>query len=86
MLVGRRRNHLEEGTFAAEGTVEALARLLLNADRARGVRLWVEIDEERGDFFLGQSSGEIDGGGGFTDAAFLVGDGEDSSGHEEKLG
>ena len=58
--------------------------MLLHANRAGGVGLRVEIDEQGVDFFLGQGSGEIDGRGGFADAALLVGNGEDSGGHEKR--
>jgi hypothetical protein len=38
-----------------------------------GVRLRVEVNQESFLFLEGQSGGEIDGGGGFADAAFLIG-------------
>ena len=43
------------------------------------LRLRIEVDEQ--DALLGerQRGGEVDGGGGFADAAFLIGDGEDAS-------
>ena len=40
------------------------------------LRLGVEIDDEDGLVGQGERGGEIDGGGGFGDAAFLVGDGD----------
>src|SRR5580700_522084 len=43
------------------------------------VRLRVEIDEEGFLFLQCESSSEVDGGGSFTDAAFLIGNCDDAS-------
>ena len=82
MFVRSFRNHLDRGALAAEWTVEAFARLFLDSKRAGGIGLRIQIDQQRADFLFGQGGGEIDGSGGFADAAFLIGDGEDSGGHE----
>ena len=50
------------------------------AEAAGGVGLGVAVDEEGGDAFEGEGGGEIDGGGGFADATFLVDDGDDAGG------
>jgi len=47
------------------------------AEAAGGVGLWVDIDQQRGKAFEGQRGGQVDGGGGLADAAFLVDDGDD---------
>jgi hypothetical protein len=41
--------------------------------------LRVEVDQQDGLAGGGQGGGEVDGGGGLADAAFLVGDGEDAA-------
>ena len=46
-----------------------------------GVALRVEVDDEDAFAFGGERCREVDGGGGFADAAFLVGDGEDLCAH-----
>ena len=50
-----------------------------NAEAAGGVALRVGIDDQNPDVVGGQRGGEVDGGRGFADAAFLVGDCEDSA-------
>ena len=72
------------GAFAAHGTVEGAALLLLDADGGGGIGLGVEVHEEGVDFLLGEGGGEVDGGGGLADAALLVGDGENGGGHRVK--
>ncbi len=59
-----------------EGLVEGCAFFALEAEAGGGVALWVEIDEESGDFGFGETDGKVDSSGGFTDTAFLVGYGE----------
>ena len=46
-----------------------------------GVALRVEVDDEDAFAFGGERCREVDGGGGFADAAFLVGDGKDLCAH-----
>ena len=50
--------------------------LALLADAAGQVALRIDVDEQHAPLGQRQRGGEIDGGGGFTDAALLVGDGE----------
>ena len=50
------------------------------AQAAGGVGLGVAVDEEGWEAFLGEGGGEIDGGGGLSDAALLVYDGDDFAG------
>ena len=52
--------------------------LAFEADAAGQVALGVHVDEQ--DALLGEGEGgrEVDGGSGFTDAALLIGDGEDA--------
>ena len=55
--------------------------LTFEADAAGEVGLRIEVDEQ--DALLGhrEGGGEVDGGGGFADAAFLIGDGNHACGH-----
>ena len=55
------------------------------AESRGGVRLRVEIDDERPLAGLGQAGGEIDGGRGLADPALLVRDCVDPSGHPNIL-
>ena len=50
------------------------------AHAAGGVGLWVAVDEEGWEAFLGEGGSEIDSGGGLSDAALLVYDGDDFAG------
>ena len=55
------------------------AALPFLADAAREVALRIDVDEQ--DALVGERErgGEVDGGGGFADAALLVGDGYDAA-------
>ena len=86
MIDGGGHDHFEGIALAAERTVEAAALLFFDADGTGGVGLGIEIDQKRVDFLLGESGGEVDGGRGLADAAFLIGDGENGGGHGEGLG
>ena len=86
VFVGGGGDHLEGGTLAAERAVEAASLLFLDANRAGGIGLRVEIDQEGVDLLLGQGRGEIDGRGGLADAALLVGDGEYEGGRHGGFG
>ncbi len=50
--------------------------LSLLPDAARQIGLRVEVDEEDGLICHGERGGQVDGGGGLGDAAFLVGNGD----------
>ena len=66
--------------IAEEDVVEAgLVGIFGDAEAAGGVALGVGVDDEDPNVVGCQGSGEIDGGGGFPDAALLVGNGEDSA-------
>ena len=54
---------------------------LVHARAHRGVALRVQIDHQHALVNLGQRGGQVDRGGGFSDATFLVGDAE-YFGHE----
>ena len=84
------------GTTKADGVADVVGHqrvvdvaggraLALEADAAREIALRVGVDEEDALVGEGEGGAEVDGGGGFADAAFLVGDGEDSA-HEAGLG
>src|SRR5262249_59300357 len=58
-------------------------RILGDADAGRGVALRVEIEDQDPLADGSQCRAEVDGGGGFADAALLIGDGQDAqAGHE----
>src|SRR3546814_3262922 len=48
---------------------------LVDAQAGRGVALGIEIDQQDAKPGGGQPRGQIDGSGGFSDAALLIGDG-----------
>jgi hypothetical protein len=50
---------------------------LTETEGAGGVALGVKVGKQDADAQLGESGGEIDGRGGFSHAAFLVGNGDD---------
>ncbi len=52
--------------------------VVFDADVERGVGLGVEVDDEDLASLLGDGRGEVDGGGGFAHAAFLVHQGDDA--------
>jgi hypothetical protein len=64
------------GQTVEDAVAEAAA---VDAHARRGVGLVVEIDQKHGFAQLRQRAGEIDGGRRFSDAAFLIGDGENQS-------
>jgi hypothetical protein len=58
--------------------VDAVRQLALVDARAHGgIALRVEVDHEHALAHLGQAGGQVDGGRGLADAAFLVGHAED---------
>ena len=65
---------------AGERVVDGAGRggFALLADAARQVALRIDVDEQHALLGQRQRRGQIDGGRGFADAAFLVGDGDDS--------
>ena len=64
-----------------QGVVNAAAGggLAFEADAAGEVALRVEVDEQDALASERERGAEVDGGGGFADAAFLIGDDEDAS-------
>ena len=65
---------------AEQDVIEAgLVRIFGDAEAAGGVALRVGIDHQDAYVIGCQGGGEIDGGRGFPDAAFLVGNSEDSA-------
>jgi hypothetical protein len=69
------------GGASRQGGVYAAARggLAFEADPAGEVALRVEVDEQDALACECERGAEVDGGGGFADAAFLIGDDEDAS-------
>jgi hypothetical protein len=66
-----------ERFLTEEGTVDALAFHGREAEAAGGVALGVEVDEQGAAAARREAGGEVDGGGGFGHAPFLVGDRND---------
>ena len=69
------------GGVSRQGVVDAAAGggLAFEADPAGEVALRVEVDEQDALACERERGAEVDGGGGFADAAFLIGDDEDAS-------
>jgi hypothetical protein len=68
---------LDEGGqfgFTEQGAIGAGAGLFFEAEPTGGIGLGVAINQEDALADGGQTGGEVDGGGCFTDATFLVGD------------
>jgi hypothetical protein len=58
-----------------EWPVDAATFGPFDAKPAGGIALRIEVDQQRRNLLRGERSREIDGCGGFTDTALLVGDG-----------
>jgi hypothetical protein len=54
-------------------------RILGKAKSAGGVSLWIGVDDQRAAFVRGERRAEVYSCSGFSNATFLVGDGNDSS-------
>src|SRR2546430_13204563 len=72
ILESRRKDPLGDRRVAQKRIVDAFAFELLHTDRARGVRLRIEIDQKNAQFFLSQRHAKIDGRRGLAHSAFLV--------------
>jgi hypothetical protein len=69
------------GWVAGDEAVGAVAALgAIDAKAGGGVALRIEVDEQHVAAEGGKAGGQIYGGGGFADAAFLVGDRDDAAG------
>ena len=68
-----------EGGAGLDGAAQDVAAVTLCGDSAEfgEVGLGVEVDKEDAESLGVQVAGQVPGGGGFADSAFLVGDGED---------
>ena len=81
--IGRAAHRFGHGDAADEHVIHALRQaVLVHARSHRGIALRVHIHQQHALSYAGQPCGEIDGRGGFTNAAFLVGNTEDA-GHDE---
>src|SRR5262245_39451136 len=60
--------------FAEESAVSTAAFALLKAKPTRSVGLWIEIEKQDALPVGGKTGCNVDAGGGFSDAAFLIGD------------
>src|SRR5207244_10481153 len=68
---------LVERRLAREHLVDPGPQVLAQAETDRGVRLRVDVDQERLVARLGDARGDVDRGGRLPDAALLVRDGVD---------
>ena len=81
--IGRAAHRFGHGDAADEHVIHAMRQaVLVHARSHRGIALRVHIHQQHALPDAGQPCGEIDGRGGFANAAFLVGDAEDA-GHDE---
>ena len=70
---------LERELFADQD-VEHRSRHGSRIDEAHGgVGLRIEVDQQRLETFVGDRGGQVDGGGGLSDATFLISDRNDHS-------
>src|SRR5204863_1653313 len=67
---------LDRLSLVDESLVDRRLDLLRVEKRERRVSLGVEVDEEGLKSLLGQSGGQVDGGCGLSNTAFLVGNGQ----------
>ena len=65
--VGQTQQHLVHGLLQA---------LLVHPATHGGVALWIKVDHQHALADFGESGGEVDGGGGLADPAFLVENGD----------
>ena len=73
------------GVAAHEEVVDGGAVVVAaEAQASGGVGLGVAVDEQGREAFEGERGGEVDGGGGFADAALLVDDGDDFGGWSDR--
>jgi len=72
---------IEQAAFAEQHAISAGAFGLFQTEAARGVGLRVEIEKEHAPAKSGEAGGEINGGGSFPNAAFLIGDRDDFGWH-----
>ena len=69
-----------DGFVQNQGLVECAARgIFWESEGAGGVSLRIAVDDQGALFGGGERGAEINGGGGFSDATFLIGDCDDSS-------
>ena len=74
--------------FSHRSSVEEVIRrgpVGIFAEAGGGVRLWIEIDDQRVLACLGEAGCKVHGSRGLPDATLLVGKGEDGSGHMAML-
>ena len=81
VVVGGLLDFVEKRAFAEQRAVAARAFDLFEAETAGGVRLRIEVKEQHRLAEGGQAGGKIDGGGCFSNAAFLIGNSDDTGRH-----
>lgn len=87
IFVVRRNDDIGDGSAVDQSLVDAVLLARHEAKRGGGVGLGIEVENGAPNAALGEAGAEIDGSGGLSDAAFLVGDGNDlHEGETEKIG
>ncbi len=81
----RRKFGLDHGFLDDALTDQRAIYMTLSVNDTKGaacVRLGVEVDQQRSALGSRKAGGQIDGGGGLSDATLLIYHGKDASGHE----
>ena len=73
----RRQNFLGNGDTAEKRFIQTFAFEFLHAERAGGISLRIEIDEQHAHAFLREGESKVHGRRRFADTAFLVCDRDD---------
>src|SRR5882724_13548342 len=81
IFVSRRFYFFEKISFAEQNTIRARAFDFFQTNAASRIRLRVEIEQQHALAKRSKACREIYGGGGFSHATFLVGDGDDFGWH-----
>ncbi len=80
-LVSRWFYFFKQISFAEQNAIRARAFDFFNADAAGRVGLRIKVKKQHALAERGEAGGKVDGGGGFSHATFLVGDGDDFGWH-----
>ncbi len=81
IFVSRGFYFFEQSSFAKQNAIRARAFDFFQTDAAGRVGLRIEVEQQHALAERGEAGGEVDGGGGFSHATFLVGDGDDFGWH-----
>ena len=76
-IQSRRQNFFGDGRATQKWFIQTFTFQILQTKRTRRVSLRIEIDQQHAQTFLRERATEIDCGRRFSDAAFLIGNGND---------